>query len=223
VAFLLGVLVLFAGMGVGIPAFHQIVFPLFVVIPRFRRPSNLTWTEGVLLILPLLIVPLKGLALVGGATTLLFVLLPAYGIVYSSGLLIALTTVLIELPDEESARKILEQDSVKELFTQAKPNGDLRYSSYTPLQMRLIRWDAGPIEIASYKDLPWECSVCYEENPLSGEEVCMKGNGRRFVVRCAKCGSHSVIRVSGIFEYTLLTEAHFHDSRGKTGSPRSPG
>lgn len=220
--FLLGVLVLFSALVVGIPVFHQTLFPLICVLPQLKKPRNLKRFEVFLVFVPLLWPPLKWLSVLAVTTILAMKVLPAgYPLIYFSGLLIALTTVLIELPYGSLVKEMLGHDLMEEISFEQKKGKHEKYPSYSSLQMNTIEWKVNNVNLLPYRDLVWECSECYLWNKFKEDGIFLKGSGRRFVVQCSDCGKHSIVRVSGVLHCRLLTEARLPDYSKKLHAEES--
>ena len=140
-------------------------------------------------------------------------------IVYFLGLLIALACSFIE---SSSARNEPAERKVTELLDQAlaKPAMDPGepYPSYSAHTMENDTWHTSCASIKAFRDLRWKCAVCDGVNLFTQQKVVLRGTRMRFVVRCYLCGKHSVIRVSGLVNCRLITEARVPDFQGQSAA-----
>ena len=136
-----------------------------------------------------------------------------YLAIYFSGILIALTTVLIELPNRAVVAEILSDSIIEDRFSAHRDESGSKYPSYSLFQMKMIEWETNNFDLLSYRGLAWECSVCTLWNKLEKDVIVLKGSGRRFVVQCPACDGHSIVRLSGFLNLRLTTEARLPDYR----------
>jgi len=219
-SFLTGVFVLLAGICVGIPAFHSIIYQVFIVFPKLRKFKLFSKPEAHRLLVPIFQGPVLWGLLIVASAVIVYIALSKFAFVYFAGLLIGLVGVLIELQDEsdKSAEELLPELLKKEMLgTESKE--DAKYSRFSPFQMRMASFKPMNTSINPFKDLPWECSVCDAKNNLTNEQVELRGSRMRFVVKCDECGDYSIVRISGIVNCRARTEGQLpeYDRRALYG------
>ena len=208
VTFITGVLILLAGICIGIPAFHSIIYQLFIVFPKLRKIGLFSRPEAHRLLLPIFQAPvLWGLLVLAGSTVVYFAL-SKYAFVFFAGLLIGLVGVLIELQDDpdKPAEDFLPELLKREIMGAGPVQENEKYARFSPFQMRMASFRQMNTSIAPFKDLPWQCAVCEAHNHLSDEQVYLRGSRMRFVVKCHSCKDYSIIRISGIVNCRVRTE-----------------
>lgn len=211
-AFLTGVFVLLAGIGLGIPSFHSIIYHCFVVFPKLRKIKLFSRPEAHRLLLPIFQGPLLWALLIVVSAVVVFMALPKFAFVFFAGLLIGLAGVLIELQDHtDKSPEDLLPDALKKQMLGGDSDKEEKHARFTPFQMRMASFKPMNTSINPYKDLPWECAVCQETNSLKDEQVVLRGSKMRFVVKCDSCGEYTIIRISGIVNCRVRTEGQLPD------------
>jgi hypothetical protein len=195
------------GLCVGLFGFNHTIYPLFCILPKFKKIYDITKYKPSILLYAILRTPVLWTFVLVCSTLFIMEFLPKYQIVYFPGLLVSLISVIIELPRRNVDIESLFMDSLKELFMGPKEDRYEKYSQYSVLQMRMADWRASTADVSPYESLSWECAACKKKNRLSKKSICLQGNGKRFIVRCETCNHPSIIRIQGILNYRLRTEA----------------
>ena len=194
------------GMAVGIPALSQIVSSLFIVLPNYRRLKEVTTLEHPFLLYILYRGPLIWATGLVFACSVVLVFLPEYDAPYLVGVFVALVTSLIEVSHGKNVEEYLPDGPILEAWRRSEQKDLSGYPAYTDLQMKMAGWHVNDINVAPYRDLPWECAMCGATNHLERESVLLQGIGNRYILKCDRCRMPTIVRVRGLFRCRILTE-----------------
>jgi len=207
--FLLGVFILLAGIGVGVPASYHMVTRSAFILSRLKKFQGRGAREILLLVVEILRFSLMWVLVISVSVFLVFFFFPAFLPVYLSGLFIALACALIENPEtreEMSPKKFMERLD-RDLTPRPDRKNTNPYPSYSAHAMKNEQWQTNGASLKPFRHLRWRCASCGGVNLFTQEKVLLRGTRMRFMVRCYLCGDLSLVRVSGILNCKVLTEA----------------
>ena len=216
-SFLLSLLFLILGISLGIPIFHQVLYPIMFVLPGFKKLQKMSKVEVPELpelLFVTLRMPLLWMFVLILLTITIGIFFLSQLLYYMLGLLIALITVMIELPQKEPTEEFISTQFGEDNTKPANKNkkGEVvKYPQYSALQMKMMHWELSTTNPEPFKDLLWICAYCENKSRFSRETVSLQGRGNRFIMRCERCGKHSIVRMIGVINCRLLTEARLPD------------
>jgi hypothetical protein len=208
-------IMLFAGLGWGFLAMPSCVYSLAAVLPKFDDIQDLTKLETSHLLYIVLRSPAMWLAF----TFCVLLAVNEFLATYLLDCLLGLGVALVLVIRECYAKRNQEQKDIlsalkKEILSPITDPAE-RFPPYSPRQMRLANWRPTQVALKGFRELTYQCAVCYQHRKLSEIKACFRGNRNRYIVECDRCGQPSIIRLAkGVFsEYEVITEARMPEHR----------
>jgi hypothetical protein len=188
---------------------------MFSILPKFDEIRDLTKMETSHLLYLLLSAPLVWSFFLLLSFLVMWQFLPQYQFPFFFGNAIALVFILAEFGEEKKKMETKFMSALKKDLLSPILEPGMKYTPYSPLQMRMACWRTTHLDMSMYRDLTYECAACARQRPIITAEVCFRGTRNRYVLKCDLCQEPSIIRIGGssFSQYKVYTEAYIPKSQ----------